>query len=448
MTEKSKPTYGQIINDLTTGKFQTLAKVQPTGSLQARKQINGAVAFYWRYSIGTTSERVPLGNYDSSAAPKSLTPTARGLSVQAAIREAEVLAIQHHSNRKNGGRPALLAAQSEASAETIRLAEVARQAENDEMAAKSDAKTHTLRSLLNLYCDDQKRLGRTSHKDARSIFKLHIFEQWPEIAGLPANEVTDEQIADMMRRLHEAGHKRTANKLRSYVGAAYERGRSARSAATVPVAFKLFKIKHNPAKETLPDVGANRSDKDPLNVTELRSYWRSIKKIQGNKGAILRLHLLTGAQRIEQLVNLKTSNISTNSILIFDGKGRPGQAPRPHTIPLIPAAAKSLTACSPKGLFALSTDGGRTHLSASTFSAWSKESATGIENFKAKRLRSGVETLLSSVKITKDDRGHLQSHGISGVQSRHYDGHDYMEEKRKALNVLFKLLAALHVKKK
>lgn len=447
MPDTSKPTYGQIINDLTIGKFHTLAKVQPTGSLQCRKQINGLVAFCWRYSIGTKSERVPIGNYDSSAAPKSLTPTARGFSVQAAIRVAEELAICHHSNRKNGGRPALLAAQAEAAAETVRLAEAARQTENDEMAAKSDAKAHTLRSLLNLYCDDQKRLGRTSHKDARSIFKLHIFEPWPEIAGLPANEVTDEQIADMMRRLHEAGHKRTANKLRSYAAAAYAKGKAARSDATVPIAFKLFKIKHNPAKETVPDVGANKADKDPLSVMELRRYWRGIRRMEGSKGGVLRLHLLTGAQRIEQLMNLKTADISAKSILIHDGKGRPGREPRPHSVPLIPVAAKSLTVCSPKGEFALSTDGGKTHLSASTFSEWAKESAAGIAGFKAKRIRSGVETLLSGAKIAKDDRGHLQSHGITGVQDRHYDGHDYMEEKRQALNVLYKLLEAPHVKK-
>jgi len=34
----------------------------------------------------------------------------------------------------------------------------------------------------------------------------------------------------------------------------------------------------------------------------------------------------------------------------------------------------------------------------------------------------------------------VQSHGIVGVQARHYDGHDYMAEKRQALETLFKLL--------
>ena len=59
-----------------------------------------------------------------------------------------------------------------------------------------------------------------------------------------------------------------------------------------------------------------------------------------------------------------------------------------------------------------------------------------IEGFKLKRIRSGVETLLAANGVSREIRGHLQSHGLTGVQARHYDGHDYMREKRKALEVL------------
>ena len=76
-----------------------------------------------------------------------------------------------------------------------------------------------------------------------------------------------------------------------------------------------------------------------------------------------------------------------------------------------------------------------------TLSAWAVE-ASGQPDFRAKRVRSGVETLLASARISSDIRGRLQSHGISGVQARHYDGHDYVEEKRQALETLFRLLDA------
>lgn len=94
-TKLATKTFGQVITALLPGVFKTLSKVNPSGSLQARKQAVGTVSFFWRYSIGTTSQRVPVGIYDPTAAPKSLTATPRGLSVAAAIHAAEKLALEH-----------------------------------------------------------------------------------------------------------------------------------------------------------------------------------------------------------------------------------------------------------------------------------------------------------------------------------------------------------------
>jgi integrase len=418
-------TPGQTINDMPVGVFTTLLKVKPMGALQARKQAGGAVAFCWRYSMGSSSERVNIGIYDPIAPPKRLTPTDRGYSVAAAVSACEKLAIQHHTNKEQGGRPALVAAEKEAKTKAS--------------SARADAAQHTLQSLLSDYADHLEALGRSAHKDARSIFKLHILEAWPKVAALPANEITGEQIADMMRRVIELGKGRTSNKLRSYVRAAYQTAKAARSKASIPLKFKVYNVTHNPGADTEPDESANNADKRPLSAAELRSYWEIIKDMAGFKGAVLRLHLLTGGQRIEQLVNLRTENVRGDSITLFDSKGRPGKPPRPHTVPLIPQAAAALLECRPKGIYAMSTDNGVTHLAATTLSAWAVE-ASGSPEFRTKRIRSGVETLLASARISSDIRGRLQSHGIAGVQARHYDGHDYMDEKRQALDTLHNLL--------
>ncbi|MBN9575559.1 MAG: hypothetical protein J0H16_16695, partial [Alicycliphilus denitrificans] len=177
-------TPGQIIQEMPAGKFITMAKVMPSGSLQARKDSAGATRFYWRFSIGAKSERVLIGVYDSAASPKSLTPTSKGFSVTAATRAAEGLALRHYANRESGGHPALVAADRSA------------QAAQDE--ARRSAELNTLERLLSLYCDYLQSLGRESHKDARSIFNLHVVQAWPEVARLPAKEVSTEQFADMI----------------------------------------------------------------------------------------------------------------------------------------------------------------------------------------------------------------------------------------------------------
>lgn len=416
---------GQIINEMPSGVFTTLTKVRPMGAIQARKLASGAVTFYWRYSMGSSSERVSIGIYDSSAPPKSLTPTDRGYSVAAAIHAAEKLAIQHHAHIEEGGRPALIAKKKEAKAKIE--------------AAKLEAENFTLQNLLEDYADHLESLGRVAHKDVRSIFKLHVVKAWPKIAALPANQVTGEQIADMMRRVVEMGKGRTSNKLRSYIRAAYQTAKAARTKASIPLKFKNYKVIHNPGADTEPDESANKADKHPLTGDELRTYWQAIKNLPGFRGAVLRLHLLTGGQRIEQLVNLHTANVLGDRIILLDGKGRPGKPPRLHPVPLISQAVSALLECKPQGNYAISTDKGVTHLAATTLSAWAVE-ATSIPGFQAKRIRSGVETLLASARVSADIRGRLQSHGISGVQARHYDGHDYMDEKRHALDTLFSLL--------
>jgi integrase len=253
----------------------------------------------------------------------------------------------------------------------------------------------------------------------------------------------------MMRALVAVGKGRTANKLRAYVRSAYQIAKAAKSKPSIPVAFKAYGIVHNPAAETLPDESANRADKNPLPVEDLRSYWLAIKTMPGFQGAILRLHVLTGGQRIEQLVSLKTENIEASAITLFDGKGRPGKPARPHRVPLTKAAASALKECTPAGHWAISTDGGASHLAATTLSGWAAKAAevAGIADFKTKRIRSGIETLLAAAGVSLEHRGRLQSHGVSGVQARHYDGHEYLAEKRAALDLLLRQLARRPVAK-
>ncbi len=420
-------TPGQAINEMPINVFSTIARIKPIGSLQARKGAKGAVTLFWRYSLGTSSERVSIGLYDPAAPPKSLNPTERGYSIAAATRVAEKLATDHHTTRDSGGRPALIAAQ--------------REAERAAAEAKRQLASASLKNLLNAYCDHLQALGRRSHRDARSIFRLHVFEAFPETAALPASEVSGEHFADMMRRLLDNEKGRTANKLRSYCRAAYQMAKAARTKPSIPLLFKSFNITTNPVVETEPDESQNRAARHPLSVAELRKYWNLVKSRPGFRAALLRVHLLTGGQRIEQLVNLHTENILGNAFVLFDGKGRPGHPARQHTVPLIAPAKKALAQCTPSGKYALSTDGGKTHVAATTLSEWASEVVGDeIEHFQPKRIRSGVETLLASAGVPLDIRGRLQSHGVSGVQSRHYDGHDYLSEKRAALETLFKVL--------
>lgn len=428
-TTRIKLTPGRIDNfSCPDGKQQDFLRDSEQPGLALRATAAGNKGYVYEGKLAGRTIRVTLGD------TKTMT-----------LSEARDRAAEVRMTMRSGRDPRVLKAETVAADAAKRLVEKQRR------EAAAEAEKHTLRKMLFAYCDYLEALGRSAHKDARSIFNLHVVEAWPNIASKPAAQVTPEEIADMMRLLFDADKGRTANKLRSYVRAAYGVAKSARTKPSIPVLFKAFKVTHNPAADTSPDSSKNKADKNPLPQDDLIIYWQAIKDIPGVRGALLRLHLLTGGQRIKQLVALLSSDVADDTITIHDGKGRPGTEPRPHTLPLIPEAKKSLAEAmsiqkiqeetKPRGPYALSTDDGHTHISASTLTKWAQEIVGGqIQGFTGKRIRSGVETLLSKRGFSKEMRGRLQSHGIAGVQDRHYDGHDYMGEKRKMLMALYNAL--------
>lgn len=76
---------------------------------------------------------------------------------------------------------------------------------------------------------------------------------------------------------------------------------------------------------------------------------------------------------------------------------------------------------------------GASHTSASELSSVVKKISRGA--YSLGDIRRTSETNLAALGVSKDHRAQLQSHGISGVQDRHYDKHGYMAEKRDALKL-------------
>jgi Arm DNA-binding domain len=304
--------------------------------------------------------------------------------------------------------------------------------------ANKSRKAHTLEALAFAYADYLQQRGRSSHTDARSIFTLHLVQRAPQLANAVASEVASEAVGDLLRLIREAGKGRTANKLRSYLSAAYTVAERARTDHTVPVAFKSFAIYSNPVAATKPDAEANKADKNPLRLHELRAYWRVIESLPGRDGAMLRVHLLTGGQRIEQLIRLSKADIEEGAIALWDAKGRKRE-PRKHVVPLLPRAVADIALLATGDV--VFSRGGAAPIDPTALTRLaSRHVGEAIEAFTLKRVRSGVETLLAQRGVNEEIRGRLQSHGVSGVQSRHYNAHDYFPEKLKALQLLESVL--------
>jgi hypothetical protein len=69
------------------------------------------------------------------------------------------------------------------------------------------------------------------------------------------------------------------------------------------------------------------------------------------------------------------------------------------------------------------------------------------EPFDLHDVRRACETHLSKLGISSDTRAQLLSHGISGVQAKHYDRNDYIDEKRRAITRWQGMLKSLPTQK-
>jgi integrase len=149
----------------------------------------------------------------------------------------------------------------------------------------------------------------------------------------------------------------------------------------------------------------------------MKAYWKLIVDRPGIESAALRLHLLTGGQRIEQFIRLKWADVGNDAITLFDGKCWPSQGARPHHVPLVSLAATELKQLEREGEYVFSTTKGKKPISARTLTGLgARDCRRGDTGFQLKRIRSGVETLLAREGISREVRGHLQSHGLTGVR--------------------------------
>jgi integrase len=152
--------------------------------------------------------------------------------------------------------------------------------------------------------------------------------------------------------------------------------------------------------------------------------------------------MLLGGQRIAQLARLREPDINPEAeiIRLQDSKGRSG-IPRDHLLPLTKRVRETLQAVphvDGPGEWIFSTDG-RSSLRPETvsvavakYSTWLGKKVK-VKPFKARDLRRTCETRLAELGIGKDTRAQLLSHGVSGVQAKHYDRYAYIKEKREAL---------------
>lgn len=317
---------------------------------------------------------------------------------------------------------------------------------------KKMSAARTCESLLDAYVAHLTAKKKPSASDAENIFKLHVPA---DVKRLEAASVTHHDLIPLVRGLTEQGKVRTAAKLRSYLRAAFELALRAEDDPNAPTAMLGFKITTNPAARIkVPDGAGGTPGERALDRLELAEYRRRIETLPaGDTRDLLQLQLLLGGQRIAQLLTaaIETDTDGHAIVVIRDTKGK-RKLPRRHELPL---HGEALAIVEKRGmrLFGWTEPGDvkREQLNASSIIG-KKICPAMLADKQAKSafrmgdIRRTAETLLASIRVNQDVRAQLLSHGLSGVQNRHYDKHDYMKEKTSALKAWVNLLDTLEQK--
>jgi integrase len=322
--------------------------------------------------------------------------------------------------------------------EAREAAKAKREAEAAE-AAKLAKQRATLGLLLDAYVDGLERAGKASAPSVRRCLHRNIRDAMPSLWATPAANVTTDDLLDAVARLADADKLREAGKLRAYLRAAYAVAVQARRNAKAAPVLRALRLAHNPAADLATVEGSTNARNRALSESELQAYWRRIESLPDPDGALLRFHLLTGAQRVEQLARLTADDLRDGHVIrLRDGKGRRKQA-RNHDLPLLPDAVAALRSMKggEAGPFLFSATCGFTPATYAVVQNRVRAVAEAMqeagelqgEAFTPGDLRRTVETRLAAAGIEPWIRAQLQSHGISGVQAKHYDRHDYLRKR-------------------
>jgi integrase len=310
----------------------------------------------------------------------------------------------------------------------------------EKRAAKAPGSAGTFGTLAERYLDEHsRRRKRSSEGDERNLRK-HILPKW---AGRGFSEIRRRDVIELVEALVTAGTPTLANRVQSLISSVFTFAMDADLAEANPC--------HRLRKR-----GVERVGRRVLSDEEIGLFWSKIVKPPAIRrtGLALRLTLLTGA-RISEIAGISRAELerlgdASRAAWIIPGTRTKNG--RDHLVPLS-ALAQNLV------LELLESLGQSDEFLLSTYNSDRKGPVSGkslaqaMKNFGRRLagdmpavrtwraelptphdLRRTVGTRLAELRVPREVRDGVLNHAARDVGTKHYNLHDYADEKREALN--------------
>lgn len=300
-------------------------------------------------------------------------------------------------------------------------------------------KQGTVEQLFHFYIKDLELDEKAS---ANEVTRIYLCDIHGVIGHMKTKDVSKRDCAKVIKNVADRGSVTMANRVRSYLHAAFTFGIFAEDEPRWMEQVPYFGLKHNPVAQTRRPLKSERVGERALSRDEIKILLTSLDKNVMKPSFTLALKLLVSTgQRVRQLLEAEWSEINFEEKIweIPEKRNRKGAAPpKRHAVALTGfhvRLLKQLRGLS-DGKYLFPNEQGDGPLDderlrkALTRFCKPNNYSDGIEKFTLRDIRRTWKTLAASIGLELELRNRIQGHALSDVGSRHYDRYNYLNEKR------------------
>lgn len=455
----SKTVNDQKVRGMTPGCSPLVESLpgRGTGSLIFKRPNDGAPVCYYRYHLAGKQVLLKLGAYRRTAREVGFT-----------LPELRDKAAAMAQIAKEHGDVKAYLAKLEADAEAARIAhertvEAARlkaeeEAQERQRLAEIEASRGTFSELFLDYIESRREKATPGVvKELERLYQTNMVGPHPSIMAMKARDIRPDHILDILNPIWERGAKVQAERMRSFLSAAFNHGLRAENAVGRSNA-KSYNLENNPATVVAVEKVSAPATR-ALSDAELRQLWETIESTEGVgpvMALLFKFVIATGGQRILNVCQTTWDDydLEAGTVRLIHRKGRGGQTmSRPHLVPLSPRAVailervREINGCHPWPW----TTTGKQHIVVSSprhaIADWLQSEHAVIDgkqtpSFSPRDLRRTCAQLMQKHGVSDQLSDLLQAHGQTGVANLHYRNNPEaaLPEKQRAIELFERAL--------
>lgn len=322
-------------------------------------------------------------------------------------------------------------------------AEIAEQLFSAEQQQREDQLRGSIEQLILGYTTKMREDGKRTWQQVLYRLEKETYPFIPKV--MKARDVTPAHIKQILATIIKRGASVEANRVRSYLMAAFNYGLKADNDPANHQQNVMFGLQMNPVSVIPKQSAAEKAGTNWLKLDELQQLmgdFPKAPKVGSLISQLLNLCVYTGGQRPHELVSSRWDavNWEEKTLLIVADVSKNKRA---HLVPLTESAIEILEKLKAENhsqspyIFPQRIKSEQ-HLRTDSFAQaiiYYRQHFALSPSFIARDIRRTCKTLMGEAGIAKDLRDRIQNHALQDVSSKHYDRYDYLVEKRKALEI-------------